>query len=221
MEVITGLTIGDGSVTPQNINILTGAQTYLTLPDGVVVPITAGIVSDTNWAGSAGNLKFCTIKGVNQINFTSCDFGGNIVTSSIGGVISINDPANPSLTTKINKAYFNSTSSITINTRGLLYLEAAKATTVTAYSNTLMESFYAPKATNLRVENCALTANSIGDFLIAASVNNPTAVGASANFSGGTNANRAAINAYLITKSTTLAAIELIIDPTWTLTFNA
>jgi len=202
MEVLSTLSIGDGSVTPQKIYLEVDSNKicYVVQPSGAVLTSTAGVI-DTTWGGSAGKVvlvipKTTTIVTTDKTGSYSSDFTGdfscNLNAIYLSSGSSFSSYTTPNATIQVN---FGASSSLT--------------------------DFYAPKiATNIFASGCALTAKSIGDFLISASINNPTA-SATANFGLGTNANRDAINAYLITRGTTLAAIELIIDPTWTLTFNA
>ncbi len=211
MEVITGLTIDDGSVTPQNIYLEVDADKscYVILPDGSVLISAAGIIGSAievplDYTGVAGSVRLVV---PNNTSLVRASYGGYIGTVKINAITGV-------------RAGYNS---------GVVEIYAPNSTSCRGDYGLNITSFYSPNATLVSFIDCKLTENSIGDFLIAASINNPTEVGASADFSGGTNANKREVAVYmgLISASSPDAAKTATFDswvasylPTWTITMN-
>ena len=190
--MITGLTIGDGSVTPQKIHLDAGATKicHVLLPNGTILTSTAGVI-DYNYTGAAGNIKLYFEKSTVLLNISNSKYIGSYYQKSTNSIVA----------TACSKL----TEIIAPNTE---YISCAGASLVT--------NIVAPKANYILATNCSVTAKAIGDFLLAAIVNNPNVAG-TANFGGGANATTDLVNAYLITKGTTLAAVTSTLS-TWTIT---
>jgi hypothetical protein len=82
----------------------------------------------------------------------------------------------------------------------------------------MLTNLYCKNKTTVNVNSCSLTAQSIGDFLLDAIANNRTYAG-TLIANGGTNAGATAVDSYLITRGTTLAAVRTQLA-TWTITLN-
>ena len=193
--MITGLTIGDGSVTPQKIH-LDAVETkicHVLLPNGTILTSTAGVI-DYDYTGAAGNIKLYFEKSTVLLNISNSKYIGSYYQNSTNSIVA-------TVCSKLTEI-------IAPNTE---YVSCASATLVT--------NIVAPKANFILANNCSVTAQSIGDFLLAAIVNNPNVAG-TASFGGGDNATTDLVNAYLITKGTTLAAVTSTLS-TWTITIDA
>jgi len=170
MEVVTKLSIPDGSVTPQKIYLEVDAlkTCYVVIeatqytPKTILTSVNGTI--DNEWEGDTVKVTLIIPKG-ETLNISNSDFTGTLKTN----------------------------------------------------------------ATVINASGCDFTSQQIGDFFFAAKANNPTAVGASANFSGGTNARKQYVAVYmgLIPEMATDAAKSAIFDswvasylPTWTITMN-
>jgi len=212
MEVLSTLSIGDGSVTPQKIYLKVDSDKscYVILPDGSVLISAAGII-DTDWTGAAGKIKLVIPKNLTDtFTISNSDFIGNIkflqTTTSVNAVNCNN----------IAIIYADGTDLLACYDSDTLYaLSAASATIISCYGNIALENLYAPNAVSVLANYCALTAKSIGDFLFYAKANNPTAVGAIANFSDGTNANKKAVAEYINNTTYASAALGNAAFDTW------
>jgi len=85
MEVLSTLSIGDGSVTPQKIYLAVDSNKicYVVQPSGAVLTSTAGVI-DTTWGGSAGFISFISPKNSSSITISLSDVSGNLRTDFIG-----------------------------------------------------------------------------------------------------------------------------------------
>jgi len=148
---------------------------YVVLPNGTLLTSTSGVI-DYDYTGVAGAVKLVVPKDTTLLRNTNdddskvFDFSGVFIYSGLGALKAVQSD--------ITKIYANN-------------IELASC-----YNNTLLSELHTDNATSINAVNCALTAKSIGDFLIAASVNNPTASG-TADFTGGTNADKGAIRVYM------------------------
>jgi len=205
--VIRGLSIGDGTGTPQKVylEVDSDKNCYVVLPNGTLLTSTSGVVN-YNWEGIAGAVRLIVPKDTaviftKEIGVGGSDFIGELTTTNSGSL----------------DFGFNQLTKIT----------ATNANIVAATNNMGLTDFSAENATQIYLSACALTDKSIGDFLIAASVNNPTANG-SADFSGVTNPLVANICGYMYS----IGVIEIPTPPalsawitanlsTWSLTFRS
>lgn len=188
-DLIYGGTIANGGAVKLTID--SDKTGYVKLPNGTVLTTVAGIIN-TTYTGVGGAITYYVPKDSTIVD---------ISTSGISGDIT-----------------YNGTSELTAIAISLTSIKAINATYISAYANSNLHTVISGKVILLALTNCALTAKSIGDNLLAFAANNPTAIG-TANFSGGTSALDTAIDAYLITQGTTLAAI-LVVLATWTITLN-
>lgn len=201
-EAITGLSIATDGV--MNLTVYADKTCYIIAPDGSVITSTDGVIN-TTWGGSDGKVTLIVPK--NQfINITASDFIGSLKTdipdisanacnylTSIHALKAtyISCSTCASLTNIYSDfAYINCSSSILIES-----LSMPLSTSIRASGAISLSTLNIPFGRSLVCDGCALTAKSIGDFLIAASVNNPTVAGV-ANFSGGTNASYGEIQTY-------------------------
>ena len=193
--MITGLTIGDGSVTPQKM-YLDAVETkicHVLLPNGTILTSTAGLI-DYDYTGIAGNIKLYFEKSTVLLNLANSKYIGSYSQSTTNSIVA----------TSCSK---------------LTEIVAPNTENVSCAGAVLVTNIVAPKANSIVATNCSVTAQSIGDCLLAAIINNPNVAG-KANFGGGDNATTDLVNAYLITKGTTLAAVKLTLS-TWTITIDA
>jgi len=206
--VIRGLSIGDGTGTPQKIYLEVDSDKtcYVVLPNGTLLTSTSGVIN-YDWEGVAGNVKLIVPKDttdfrvINGLDTLISDFGGN---ATIQGNYAV----------------------LRFQRTDIVSLEANNTVNVSINNNAVITTFSANNAIDVNASACALTDKSIGDFLIAASVNNPTANG-SADFSGGTNALFANIALYMhsigvigIPNPPALSAWLTANLSTWSLTFR-
>jgi hypothetical protein len=194
-EAIEGLTISNGSVTPKRIYLkIPSGICYAVLPNGAVITSSAGII-DYDYTGTGGNILFVVPKNSN-INLS------NVVTiNEIRGTLNTKTTGVVDMSfTYIDKAFVNNCTSFIANGSQLM-------------------TFNSSKSINNSLVGCYTTAQSIGDFLLDAIANNRTYAGVFTSTGGG-NAGSVAINTYLISRGTTLAAV-LTQLATWTITLNA
>ena len=197
-EVITGLTIADGSVTPQNITLSTTLtdKTSVVLPDGTALTgeQARNEGSGYDYTGVAGAVKIFISKDEDLLYLT---------TSKLNGVL------NTKLTGLINIA----------GGLGITGVIAPNCTELQATGCTNLTSINVPKAKTVIAEGCALTKEAIGDFLyLGARVNNPTYAG-DAYFLGG-NDIAENINSYLQSAySIDLTQLSTILN-SWSITVN-
>jgi len=194
--VIRELSIGDGTGTPQKIylKVDTDKFCHVILPNGDVLESTAGVI-DSDWQGVEGSIVLIVQKNTELFNIDELGVGtfaliANSLTINLTAEIIVRgsqgiDNLRALHATKINASncLLRSVSATNVN-----YLEL--------FNSPQLNDFYSPYATYVDGGNSAITAKSIGDFLIAASVNNPNANG-EADFSGGTNAIETAVAQYL------------------------
>lgn len=199
MEVVRGLTIGDGSVTPQKIYLEVDSNKvcYVVQPNGVILTSTAGKIN-VNYTGNGGSVLLVVPK--------------NAIDVKISDSISISGDY-------FGKLTFSGVSKLTALNSYLSTIYAQNSLSVMAQGSTVLANANADKSKTSNFTTCALTAQSIGDLLLAAIANNRTYAG-TLTATGGTNAGASAINTYLISRGTTLAAV-LTQLATWTITLNA
>jgi len=224
--VIRELSIGDGTGTPQKIylKVDTDKFCHVILPNGDVLESTAGVI-DSDWQGVEGSIVLIVQKNTELFNIDELGVGtfaliANSLTINLTAEIIVRgsqgiDNLRALHATKINASncLLRSVSATNVN-----YLEL--------FNSPQLNDFYSPYATYVNGSNSAITAKSIGDFLIAASVNNPTANG-EADFSGVTNALFANIALYMhsigvigIPNPPALSAWLTANLSTWSLTFR-
>jgi hypothetical protein len=155
-EAISGLQISNGGA--MKLTVDSDKTCYIVAPDKSIITSTNGVIN-TTWNGYAGNVKLIVPKNSSKFNIENSGYQGALKTNSIVAV----SCDNCNLLTSVS-AY---------NRIPFVYFALCQSVT----------SFYAPLTTIVYGDHCALTAKAIGDFLIAASQNNPTANGR-ANFSG-------------------------------------
>jgi hypothetical protein len=195
MEVIRGLSVSSGQVSPQKIYLEVDANKvcYVVQPNGVVLTSTAGKI-DVNYTGSGGNVQLIIPKNTD---------GFQINNSALIGIINLT----------LTETYFSAISCPFVSkiiTKG--------NDTLIAGGSLMLTNLYCKNKTTVNVNSCSLTAQSIGDFLLDAIANNRTYAG-TLIATGGTNAGATAVNSYLITRGTTLAAVRTQLA-TWTITLN-
>lgn len=78
-EYITGLSLADGSVTPQVVylGVDSDKTCYVVLPDGTTLTSTAGIINDT-WTGADGAVTLLIEKETSLFDISTSDFSGNM-----------------------------------------------------------------------------------------------------------------------------------------------
>jgi hypothetical protein len=189
-DLIYNGTIADGGAVKLTIDA--DKVGYVRLPNGTLLTTVAGVI-DTIYSGVGGAITYYIPKDSVIAIIENSGLTGAI-TTNFAGVISIE------------------------GSNAITGITAPYSTHIHCRNMAVLTSLSAPLATTLYANSSALTAKSIGDFLIAASINNPTEAG-TADFGGGTSALDTAIDAYLITQGTTLAAI-LVVLATWTITLN-
>ena len=173
-ERIAGLSLADGSVTPQQVTLFTEATpvTYIVLPDGSQLTTNVSGEINTTWIGAAGDIVIVIPKG----NSISLSDGGNMPADFIGAlstetnsqiqtngcpnITAIDAPLSghvacsdcTSLTTlsapKATYLYCNNCSSLTT-------LSAPNATSLYCSGCTSLPTLSAPKATYLFCSNCS------------------------------------------------------------------
>lgn len=173
---------------------------YVRLPTGGVLETVDGAI-DAVYNGSEGRITYYVPKDSAVAEFDNANITG--ITGNIS-------------TDFAGQCKFSSQVYLT----GITVTET---TYLTCIADASLTNLVAPKAVEVYASGCALTAKSIGDFLIAASVNNPTESGI-ADFSGGTSANKGDIKAYMeIALDTTITSLGDWIAAnlaTWTITYN-
>jgi len=206
--VIRGLSIGDGTGTPQKVYLEVDSDKicYVTLPNGTLLISTSGVIN-YDWEGDAGAVRLIVPKETDSVSLSNST---DSVVGDYSGVIDVKSPI----------------SELRTIARGYTSITSLTAEDVFCYLNAHLTELIVPNAINVYAASCALTEKSIGDFLIAASVNNPTANG-SADFSGVTNPLFANIALYMHS----IGVIEIPTPPalsawltanlsTWSLTFR-
>ena len=177
-EYITGLTIGDGTIGVEKIylKIEAGKTCYIILPNGEILTSYDSEIYKI-YQGPAGRIKMIIPKDcldLRTYHLTTPD----ILSTFEGEFISDIPYAELRMSGDISK------------------LKVDNAMLVTASGRSLLTDFSANKAISVDCSNSALSAKSIGDWLIAMAENHEGESG-SGNFSGGTNANEGAVESYL------------------------
>lgn len=156
---------------------------YVRLPNGGILTTVAGVI-DTTYSGVGGAITYYVPKTSVVLIATVSGLSGNIV--------------------------YNGASDLYVfDNFGLTSLVANETGYVNTANNTDQTSIIANKAVEVIATNNALTAKSIGDILYAAYIDNREDV--VYDFSGGTNADDTAIEAYL-NATYGIASILTIID---------
>ena len=135
-EVITGLSLASGTVTPQVVYLEVDADKtcYVVLPDGSVLTSTTGIIN-TTWAGAAGAVTLIVQKNTTNLSMDASDFIGILSIN----LVSIGAPYCTKLTGT----------------------SAPNATIIDASDCTSLTTLSAPNATAIYASGCALTDVSI------------------------------------------------------------
>lgn len=190
-EYITGLSLADGSLTPQVVYLASNIDktSYVVLPDGTTLTSTDGVIN-TTWNSAAGAVTLIVPK--NEIialwdaDTISSDFVGQLNTNSVGV-----DCNGCTLLTSIS---------------------AQNAITISCGGCTSLTSISAPNATIITASGCALTAVAIAALLaelVATGKEDGTL-----DISGGTNADYATWSSQAKADAATLQTRE------WTVTYN-
>lgn len=140
-EVITGLSIASGTVTPQVVYLAVDADKTckVVLPDNTVLNSTAGVINDT-WAGAAGAVTLIVPNNTSILTLSSADFVGVLNTQS-NVVITCNNCAN------------------------LTEIIANNSESIEAQNSPLIVSIVSTSAFGIDATDCALTANAIAIIL--------------------------------------------------------
>lgn len=201
-QQITGMTIPDGNSTPMRayVEVDSDKICYAVMPDGRVLTSISGVIN-AQYTNFGGRVRLVIPKTTTRL-------------STIGGAGSIASDFYSVFESNLTGAI---TSSIYVS-------NVIVPNTVNLYvgGNANLTTFYAPKAQQISLTGCALTAKSIGDFLLSAVANNNLAVSCNAAFTGGTNATAMAISTYLFNDSDVVTLLDWIDSnlPNWTITFN-
>lgn len=181
-EVITGLSLASGTVTPQVVYLEVDADKtcYVVLPDGSVLTSTTGIIN-TTWAGAAGAVTLIVPKDTVAFGMNATGFIG-ILTTELTSITAQDN----TLITGIN---------------------APNATFIDCSLSTSLASISAPNATHIDASGCALTAVAIAAQLAATIVNIADLSTIIFDFSGGTNAASSTWSAQAITDAQTIGQI--------------
>ena len=207
-EYITGLSLANGSITPQVVYLQVDSdkECKVVLPDNTVLTSTGGVINDI-WRGAAGAVTLLVDKTSQKVYFGDYGVSAAIISDYFGdlytifnGYILVTDC--PSLTsvsapnaTKLNCSYCTSLTSVSAPNATYLYCYGCTALTSVSAPNatyldcggcTSLTSVSAPNATYLNCTNCALTANAIASLLAELIVTGE--INGMLNISGGTNA---------------------------------
>ena len=203
--MIRGLSIGDGTGTPQKVylEVDSDKNCYVVLPNGTLLTSTSGVIN-YDYTGVAGNVKLIVPKDTAIIKTSEAGVGG----SAFHGDLKIETSC------ALYELGYSEYMTIDVNNA---------TDRVIAPSNLFLYSFKCDEAKEVDFSYCACTAQSIGLFLAAAATYNPNYAG-DANFSGGDNALKADVatfmfNSGLLTPNS-VAALNLWIAtylPNWTI----
>jgi len=163
-NVIAGLWMEDGSVTPQVVKISVDDSKicYFRLPDGTVLTSVAGII-DTTWTGTAG--------------FVYLIFDKTTSLCTIGGVYA-------------NQVFVsNASTMIDISYTSFNEINIPNCSHIICEANTFLHKITAPKADTLDFFGCQFTASEIEDILKQAYDSGN--IDGCINVAGGTNADYA------------------------------
>ena len=147
-EVITGLSLASGTVTPQVVilEVDSDKTCYVILPDGTTSTSTTGLIN-TTWAGAAGNVTLIVPKNTTRISLY--DSGDTEIPADFIGVFTSN----------------YATEILCNGCVDLTGISAPNASTVWAVNCTSLTSISAPNATDINAQGCALTAVAIAALL--------------------------------------------------------
>jgi hypothetical protein len=173
-ELIGGLSIPSSGKAYLEVN--SDKTCFVVLPNGTLLTSTSGVINTTS--PTAGNVKLIIPKG--EIS-TKLDNGVDVFADFTGSY------------------ECNNLGSFSAASSDLISIKVNNKTSVSVGGSVDLDVLECESATAIYATNCALTAKSIGDFLIAAYTNNPTASG-TANFTGGTNADLEAVSVYMQTQ---------------------
>lgn len=170
-EIITGLSIGDGTVTPQRIRLsVNSGYCSVVLPNGEIIKYETEV--DYNWTGSAGSVKLIIPKDATIVRLSDSNLTGDLLLKN--GY-------------NFNYILSSGITNITLpNIAGMVNIQGSIGVT----------SLVCPKAVTVFASTCSLTAKSIGDFLFAAAANNSNVAGTGI-FTGGNNATYNQIESYM------------------------
>lgn len=214
-EYITGLSLADGSVTPQVVYLQVDSdkECKVVLPDGIALTSTLGIINDT-WAGAAGNVTLLVDKTSQKVYFGDYGDTAAIISYYIGdlytifnGVIQVDECA---FLTSINAPNATEVNASVCTLLSSIY--SKNAITIVAANCSDLSYIYAPNAPFLDCSGCALTATSIAS-LLAELVATGNANGA-LDISGGANAN------YTLWSGQAQSDKEHLETRGWTITYN-
>lgn len=218
-DSIAGGTIENGGAIKLTVD--TDKSAYIILPDESRINAVDGII-DTIWTGDPGIIDYFIEKGN-----TFIDLGYSGLT---GDIVAIGDFEN--LTAGIFNFCFISSFDVNAFTN-LISLELSNNQLTSFNADTLVNLEDISLSTNqlttfninqfINISAYGISANqltpqAIGDNLLSIAINNPNEIG-QANFNGGTNASESAIDSYLITQGTTLAATLATLS-SWTIYLN-
>ncbi len=203
MEVITGLTIGDGSVTPQKVylEVDSNKSCYVILPNGSILSSTDGYIrsgfeTGVNYTGAAGSTRLVTPRNTSLVIASFSSYIGTFRTSlavevKLRSAINITDMYAPNATVAIGNGALN------------------------------MISFYAPMSGYVDFENTKVTPKAIGDFFFAAKVNNHLYAGTGRFTNNLVGTTPAAVATYMGIGTTEQSLLDWIDFnlPNWTITF--
>ena len=191
MEVIRGLSVSSGQISPQKIYLEVDSNKvcYVVQPNGVVLTSTAGII-DVNYTGAGGGILLVIPKNSIEFNIQYSDYVGILSTNIVSGI-------NLNNSTKITQ------------------LNSAKAVVIIANSCIRLFAINSPKATSLIAINC--TSLLLGGWIAwAQGVINAGTLTGTANFT-----DCGFTNTTLIANPTALALKNTLISRGWTLTLTA
>jgi len=217
MEVITGLSIPTNGF--MSLEVDSDKACYIVGPDGSVITSTLGAINQF-WEGIPGAVQLIIPINTHGITSNNSGFYGEMTVKHSFPDLNFNDVVPFISTDGITTIIADKVDNVLAINRGVIYLSAKTADKIDA-GECPLTSFDAPMAKTVLLSRCDLTAKSIGDFLFSAKANNPTTVGATADFSGGTNALKSAVATYMGLASeaalTTWVTTNL---PSWGVTFR-
>ena len=158
-EVITGLSLADGSVTPQVVFLAVDADKicYVVLPNGTILTSIEGTI-DTTWTGAAGAVTLIKSKDTSVLDMTNSDYIGNLITTQSGSLQTVDCASLTSISapnaTSIDA--YGCTSLTSLSAQNAIYIEASGCTSLTSLSApnaTTIEASYCTSLTSLSAPN--------------------------------------------------------------------
>lgn len=198
-EVITGLSLADGSVTPQVVYLEVDSDKTckVVLPDNTVLTSTAGVIN-TTWAGAAGAVTLIAQKDRTKLNLGDYEDTSEIF-ADFSGI----------LTDNYSNIFSSSGCSL------LTGVSANKATDIDVSYCSLLVAISAPISPIINASESAITAASIALQVRSAILNITDLSSINYIYSGGTNASYATLSAQA------QSDIQAIITAGGTVTYNA